>query len=82
MNYGYDSETEYWKEERKQQLADTLSEVLHYKIGRDLGGRTPFIEVDGLYLGVRIRRITNLNTSDIEELVARADKIYNEVMLN
>jgi len=47
----------------------------------DLGIDKPYIEVDGLYTGVRIRKITNLSDQEQKKLVKRADKIFEEIML-
>jgi len=33
-----------------------------------------------LYSGVRIRRITHLPEANMNDLVAKADEIYNEIM--
>lgn len=80
MNYGYDKDTPGWKEDRKQLLAEMLAKKLPAHLGRMVGGVTPYIEVDGLYEGVRIRKITNIATEDRDSFIARADKIYHEVM--
>ena len=45
-------------------------------------GKNPYVEVDGLYRGVRIRKITNLSEDRCLELVKEADRIYNEVVGN
>ncbi len=44
------------------------------------GGKKPYIEVDGLYPGVEIRKLTHLKGEVLEELVNRANKIYKEIM--
>lgn len=80
VNYGYGPGCQNWKESRKQLLAEKLSQELPAKIGWTPGGGSPYIEVDGLYPGVRIRKITNIATEDQKELIKRADKIYDEVM--
>ncbi len=81
-NYGYDRRTKNWKENRKQMLVEAL------KIGLELtegwgfqnNPNQPYLETDGLYDGVRIRRITHLGDEGIKKLVGKADKIYDEVM--
>lgn len=80
MNYGYDSETANWQESKKMELAERLSQELGLKFGWTAGGTKPYIEVDGLYSGVRIRKTTYLTEQETIELVKKADKIYNEVM--
>jgi hypothetical protein len=42
----------------------------------------PYIEVDGLYQGVRIRKITALSEQQETELINLADKKYLEIMAN
>jgi hypothetical protein len=81
MNYGYNKETKNWKNERKNLLAKKLSEQLKIPIGwsTENSGK-PYIEIDGLYTGVRIRKITNLTEEEQIKLVTKADQIYEEVM--
>jgi hypothetical protein len=78
MNYGYDKTTKGWIESKKIQLAESLSRKLKIPIGFAFG--KPYIEIDQLYSGVRIRKITHLSESEQEALVKNADKIYLEVM--
>lgn len=80
MNYGFDENTPGWKEDRKEELAEQLAEKLPCRLGRVVGGYTPYIEVDGLYNGVRIRKLTNLSEEDLHLFIKRADKIYWDVM--
>jgi hypothetical protein len=44
------------------------------------GDGKPYIEQDGLYQGVRLRKLTNLSDEELELLTVKADKIYSEVM--
>ena len=78
MNYGYDSTCANWKEERKHLLSVRLCAKLNIPLGHSVD--TPYIEVDRLYRGVRIRRITHLTAEARRTLVKKADEIYNEVM--
>ena len=80
MNYGYNERSANWKEERKEALAKALAEGLPAKIGWTPGGVSPYIEVDGAYGGVRIRKVTHLADDDLDKFRARADKIYEDVM--
>ena len=76
MNYGWE-DTEDWLPEEKDLLATTLKMLcLNYT---DRFGMQPYVEVGGLYAGVRIRRITHLTPAQEEELVAAADVAYSEV---
>jgi hypothetical protein len=73
MNYGYDNSTRLWKEDRKQQLADRLSEAIKPLV-------IPYVEVDQLYGGVRIRRIGDLSNAQRAALITCWDAIYDAVM--
>jgi len=78
MNYGYDSASKGWIESKKEELAERLR--LLCNCYPDDFGRFPYVEVDSLYSGVRIRRITHLPEANMNDLVAKADEIYNEIM--
>ena len=84
MNYGYNSESKGWIESKKIHLAFELSKALKIGIGSnpqwENDGHSPYIETDGSYNGVRIRRITHLSEKEQKRLVKKADKIYNKVM--
>lgn len=45
---------------------------------RDTRGQWPYVEVDGSYVGVRIRRITHLGEGRIDALQKLADALYLE----
>ena len=77
MNYGYLCKD--WTKEEKQQLAERLAKEL--KIGFNNDGISPYIEIDGAYKGVRIRRITHLTEEEQNKLITTADKIYRELRL-
>lgn len=81
MNYGYNKNCKGWNESKKTHLAFELSKALNIGIGdNSRDGVSPYIEVDGAYSGVRIRRITHLSDKAHKELVKKADKVYDEVM--
>jgi hypothetical protein len=80
MNYGWDETSRGWKESRKDELIEALCKELPIADHKVLGGTSPYLEVDGLYPGVRLRRLTNLADDDMEEFVKRAEKIYMRVM--
>lgn len=80
MNYGWDKDSPNWKESRKSLLAERICRELPTNRGWTPGGITPYIEIDGLYEGVRIRKITNLSEEDLYDFIKRADNIYEEVM--
>lgn len=79
MNYGYDNTCPNWNEDKKAELAESLSKEL--SIGFDANKQhQPYVEVDGLYQGVRLRRITHLSEEEQELLITRADAIYRRIM--
>lgn len=80
MNYGFNHETKGWKEDKKNILAYRLKTELNLDNGWVAGGKRPYIEIDGLYEGVRIRKITYLTDDEANKLIKKADDIYNEVM--
>jgi len=92
MHYGYGPElTETWNEQKKERLAILLSHELGLPI---VDGRTykpawqlvatnvksPYLEVDGTFGGVRIRKITHLSEDEREDITARADIVYDGLM--
>lgn len=79
MNYGFDSNTEGWQEDKKIELAEKIEEIVTSREYRVDEG-SPYVEVDGLYGGVRVRKITNLTTENRENLVHKVEKVYKEVM--
>lgn len=92
MNYGYDSTTPGWKASRKHWLARELDVMLRGFISdpqppaksrqeeEPIHRSAPYVEVDRLYPGVRIRRITHFTDAQQDELVRRADKVYSVIM--
>ena len=78
MNYGYDCDTVGWRRDKVAELAKELSELCeNYE---DKNGMNPYIEVDGLYPGIRLRRLTHLSDEDQEDLVREADKLFDKIM--
>ena len=81
MNYGYNTGTRNWKEDRKMNLCFELAKVLKLTIGwvnAEVGH--PYIEVDGGYDGVRIRRISHLSEKAHNKMITDADNVYEKVM--
>jgi hypothetical protein len=72
MNYGYDNSIPLWKEERKHLLATRLQELAKQY--------NSSVEVDEMYAGVRLRRLTELSAEDLHKIVEIADRIFIEVM--
>ena len=81
MNYGYNEKTKDWKENRKMTLAFELAKELNLVIGwAGAKAGEPYIEVNGGYGGVRIRRITHLSEQVQKSIVENADKVYDLIM--
>jgi len=85
MNYGWNENSPDWHEDRKWILAEELEKALGYPVETKNknyvnDGSSPYIEVDGAYGGVRIRRITHLSEEDHKKLVEEADRIFGLVM--
>lgn len=80
MNYGYNQNTRQWDETKKDDLAVMLGRLCAAGDYEDKYGMRPYVEIDGLYPGVRIRRITHLTAEQESSLITEADKIYDSVM--
>lgn len=80
VNYGYACKG--WTNEKKKELAQRLRALL-VTLGLEKGqgndGSSPYVEIDGLYDGVRIRRITWLTEERHKTIIKEADKIYDEM---
>jgi hypothetical protein len=72
MNYGYEPTN------NDDKLAAALAKLLE-DFPADAHGRRPYIERNGPYSGVRIRRITHLAEEQINRLVAAADTIHERL---
>ncbi|MGB7952797.1 MAG: hypothetical protein WCF23_02355 [Candidatus Nitrosopolaris sp.] len=89
VNYGYGSNTKCWDESKKLILADSLRKLVD-EMKEDgsiktvetcmSGNGAPYVEVDQLYKGVRIRKITHLSDEQERTLIERADKLYLSIM--
>jgi hypothetical protein len=92
VNYGYGPGMIGWDESKKWILAGKLRDLLvrqgltkdniEIESGVMLheNPREPYIEVDSLYEGVRIRKITYLTEEQSDRLIIAADRIYKELM--
>lgn len=81
MNYGYSEGTPGWDDTKKEELIQRLNvEVTsgQHKPEKGYENYTPYLEIDGPFGGVRVRRITHLQ--DIRKLIEHCDNIYQEVM--
>ncbi len=68
MNYGYNKFCSNWYESKKQELADKLREEVW-----------PDIEIDELYIGVRLRRLPS-EANKMNKIIDAADKVFLTVM--
>lgn len=80
MNYGYTPTSKGWKENKKEELAKRLRVLVSKYQDTTCSVNNPYVEVDALYPGVRIRKITYLREERVDQLVAEAENIYDEVM--
>lgn len=90
VNFGFSPSTKYWREDRKHILAGRLSDMVE-KMRKEnkitsvpaimsSTGLAPYIEIDELYSGVRVRKITHLTEESQYELIKNAEKVYRQVM--
>jgi hypothetical protein len=75
MNYGYEPT------KHDDVIAADLSELLSFIAEKYPDWpkevwKRPYVEVDNLYRGVRIRKITYLTEAQENELIEKADAIY------
>jgi hypothetical protein len=61
-------------------LSGDMSPIQGEVVLRGGGGHKPYIEIDGLYPGVCIRKTTHLKPEVEDELIHRADNIYLQIM--
>lgn len=72
MNYGYKPT------DRDPELAEKISEYLT-TIQSDERGQRAYVECNGLYDGVRIRRLTHYPQDQLEQIINVCDAIYETV---
>ncbi len=88
MFYGYGPELDDYDETKAWELANKLSEEFDYPTMDGNGPRPiwrfshkgPYIEVDGAFGGVKIRKLTYLSDEEVNRIQKRADEIFLEVM--
>jgi hypothetical protein len=85
VNFGYGPGMKGWNDEKAPLLAQRLRALLvtmekQRKFDNIREHVRPYVETDGLYEGVRIRKITHLLDEVEDELIAEAEKIYYDVM--
>jgi hypothetical protein len=76
MNYGYDPLRSH---EQTRTLALRLRALVAQSRFTGPHGEQPTVETDGLYTGVRIRKMTHLSSALIADLVTAADAIHASV---
>jgi len=81
MNYGYTENTPGWDDTKKPELVRQLRVEIQsgtHKPEQGYENYTPYLEIDGPFGGVRVRRITHLE--NVRKLVEQCDLIYERVM--
>ena len=73
MNYGYKS----LGKKADKVLAKRLTNLVSNLPG--LGTCGPYIEINRLYQGVRIRKLTELTKDQLDTFIKQADEIYDSV---
>ena len=74
MNYGYQSLGRPADAELLKLLEPIVAEA-----GKASTGKKPYLEMNGLYDGVRIRAITDLPEEALDLLIQKADQVYEKV---
>lgn len=73
MNYGYNPTP------HDQEIAELISEMLK-EAPLDTRGHRAYVEVNVLYPGVRIRRLTHYTEAEVESIVKKADAIVDTIL--
>ena len=79
VNYGYSCDG--WSDIEKSLLARRLRDLVDGKKYPNIKCDVdfPYVEIDNLYDGVRIRKITYLSDEEHDELIKEADKIFLDI---
>ncbi len=73
MNYGYPPTF------NDPELANAIQNYLN-TLPKDGRGQKPYVEINGPYAGVRIRRLTHYNQIDLDNIVNTLDAIYETII--
>lgn len=80
MNYGYDSRCDGWQPARVADLIVALRDTIHEAPElQATQGSGPYVEVGGLYEGIRVRSLTHV--PDLEAACRTLDAVYDRVMV-
>lgn len=77
VNYGW--KCEGWSAEEKQTFAGALRVKFDFPFRHEAGwddGKKPYLEIDGNYEGVRIRRLTFLSQEEQDRIIKEANLLY------
>jgi len=74
VNYGF--ECKDWSMEKKIRLAVEFGKLLK---PYDKMTPPPTIEVDAAYPGVRMRKLTWIPENELDDLIAKADEVYDRI---
>ncbi len=85
VNFGYGPDTKGWDDKKASLLAQRLQALLvtmekQRKFDNIRKEIRPYVETDGMYDGVRVRKVTHLTDEVGDELIIEAEKIYHDVM--
>ena len=85
VNFGYGPGVKGWDDKKAPLLAQRLQALLvtmekQRKFDNIRKEIRPYVETDGMYDGVRVRKITHLTDEVEDELITEAEKIYHDVM--
>jgi len=85
VNFGYGPGVKGWDDKKAPILAQRLKALLvtmekQRKFDNIRKEMRPYVETDGMYAGVRVRKITHLHNEVEDELISEAEKIYHDLM--
>ncbi len=76
MNYGY--ECKGWTAEDKAELAERLAKILESAKYVDDRIKAE-VEIDRMYSGVRMRKLTWLTDASLDDVITESDKVFDEI---
>lgn len=74
MNYGYEPT------DKDDILAERIKKEVLGTFPPDTHGRKPYVEINCMYPGVRVRRITHYDEFMQRRLITEMDRIHKEVV--
>jgi hypothetical protein len=74
VNYGYDGD-QFESSKQKRELAAKLQEIIDAH-QPDAHNKRAYVEVDELYYGVRVRRLTHYSQEVLEQMIHEFDAAF------